>query len=147
MHGRSMRYHGVSCLSNTSGSSAVEFAILAPVYLMMFFGMLAYGLYFGAAHSLQQLAADAARISIAGLDSTERNALVGSYLDRHAGDYMLLDRQYLTYAIGDDPGDPTQYRVALRYDAVELPIWNLYPPLPMPSRYMVYGATIRQGGL
>jgi Flp pilus assembly protein TadG len=114
---------------------------------MMLCGMLAYGLYFGAAHSLQQLAADAARISIAGLDSAERDRLVGSYLDRHAGDYMLLSRQYLTYAIGDDPSDPTQYRVALRYDVVELPIWNLYPPLPMPSRYMVYGATIRQGGL
>lgn len=142
-----MTCHRPRFLRNTSGGAAVEFAILAPVYLMMLCGMLAYGLYFGAAHSLQQLAADAARISIAGLDSAERDNLVGSYLDRHAGDYMLLSRQYLTYAIGDDPSDPTQYRVALRYDAVELPIWNLYPPLPMPSRYMVYGATIRQGGL
>jgi Flp pilus assembly protein TadG len=142
-----MTRHRSSVFRNTSGGAAVEFAILAPVYLMMLCGMLAYGLYFGAAHSLQQLAADAARISIAGLDSAERDRLVGSYLDRHAGDYMLLSRQYLTYAIGDDPGDPTQYRVALRYDAIELPIWNLYPPLPMPSRYMVYGATIRQGGL
>lgn len=142
-----MTRHRLSHFKDNSGGAAVEFAILAPVYLMMLCGMLAYGLYFGAAHSLQQLAADAARISIAGLDSAERDTLVGSYLDRHAGDYMLLDRQYLTYAIGDDPGDPTQYRVALRYDAVELPIWNLYPPLPMPSRYMVYGATIRQGGL
>ncbi|MBO9590390.1 TadE family protein [Devosia sp.] len=142
-----MMRHRSRLLCNTSGGAAVEFAILAPVYLMMLCGMLAYGLYFGAAHSLQQLAADAARISIAGLDSAERDSLVGNYLDRHAGDYMLLNRQYLTYAIGDDPGDPTQYRVALRYDAVELPIWNLYPPLPMPSRYMVYGATIRQGGL
>lgn len=142
-----MTRHRPRLLADNKGGAAVEFAILAPVYLMMLCGMLAYGLYFGAAHSLQQLAADAARISIAGLDKTERDALVGRYLDRHAGDYMLLDREFLTYAIGDDPGDPTQYRVALRYDAIELPIWNLYPPLPMPSRYMVYGATIRQGGL
>ncbi|HWV19618.1 MAG TPA: TadE/TadG family type IV pilus assembly protein [Devosia sp.] len=136
-----------SCLRDDYGGAAVEFAILTPVYILFLAGMLAYGLYFGAANSLQQLAADAARISIAGLDNTERDRLVKTYLDRHAGDYMLIDRQYLTYSVGDDPGDPTQYRVALRYDAIELPIWNLYPPLPMPSRYMVYGATIRQGGL
>lgn len=142
-----MACHRPSLFRNDRGGAAVEFAILAPVYLMMLGGMLAYGLYFGAAHSLQQLAADAARISIAGLDSAERNRLVGAYLDRHAGGYMLLNRQYLTYSIGDDPADPTQYSVALRYDAIELPIWNLYPPLPMPSRFMVYGATIRQGGL
>lgn len=135
------------CLTDEDGSSAVEFAILAPVFILMLTGMLAYGLYFGAAHSLQQLAADAARVSIAGLDSSERDSLVGTYLDRHTSDYMLLDRQNLTYAIGDNPSDPTQYRIVLRYDAVELPIWNLYPPLPMPSRFMVYGATIRQGGL
>ena len=88
-----MTRHRSSVFRNTSGGAAVEFAILAPVYLMMLCGMLAYGLYFGAAHSLQQLAADAARISIAGLDGAERDRLVGSYLDRHAGDYMLLSRQ------------------------------------------------------
>ena len=129
------------------GGAAVEFAILAPVYMLMLAGMLAYGLYFGAAHSLQQLAADAARIAISGLDETERNVLVGRYLDLHAHEYLLIERRHLTYAIGDDPVDPTQYRVLLRYDAVELPIWNLYPPLPTAGRYLSHGATIREGGL
>lgn len=129
------------------GGAAVEFAILAPVYLLMLAGMLAYGLYFAAAHSLQQLAADAARVAISGLDETERNALVGRYLDLHAAKYLLIDRAHLTYAIGDDPKDATQYHVLLRYDAVELPIWNLYPPLPRPGRYLSHGATIREGGL
>lgn len=142
-----MACHYPSLVRCDRGGAAIEFAILAPVYLLMLCGMLAYGLYFGAAHSLQQLAADAARISIAGLDSAERNSLVGTYLDRNAGSYMLLDRASLTYSIGDDPNDATQYRVVLRYDAIRLPIWNFYPPLPMPSRFMVYGATIRQGGL
>ncbi|PXA99775.1 hypothetical protein DMC47_01555 [Nostoc sp. 3335mG] len=139
--------HRNSLRRDCRGGAAVEFAVLAPVYLMMLGGMLAYGLYFGAAHSLQQLAADAARISIAGLDRSERDAFVGIYLDRHAGDYMLIDRAHLEHTIGADPDDPTQYRVVLRYDASELPIWNLYPPLPLPSRIMTYGATIRLGGL
>jgi Flp pilus assembly protein TadG len=50
----------------TSGTAAVEFAILLPFYLFFLLGMLAYGIYFGAAHSVQQLAADAARTAIAG---------------------------------------------------------------------------------
>jgi Flp pilus assembly protein TadG len=129
------------------GGAAVEFAILAPVFLLMLAGMLAYGLYFGAAHSLQQLSADAARIAISGLDATERNLLVGRYLDRHASDYVLIDRDFLTYSIGDDPDDATQYRVVLIYDAIELPIWNLYPPLPTPGRYLTFSSSIREGGV
>lgn len=50
------------------GTAVIEFAILTPVYLLLLTGMLAYGIYFGAAHALQQLAADAARTAIAGLD-------------------------------------------------------------------------------
>ncbi len=129
------------------GTSAVEFAILTPVFLLLLTGMLAYGIYFGAAHSLQQLAADAARTAIAGLDEAERDALVGDFLEANAGDYVLLDRARLTYAIGDKPGDPTHYRVTLTYDATDLPIWNLYLPLPLPSSTIAYSSTIRRGGL
>lgn len=129
------------------GGAAVEFALLTPAFLLMLAGMLAYGLYFGALHSLQQLSADAARIAIAGLDANERDRLVDQYLRRHAGDYMLIDPTQLSFAIGTHPETETQYRVVLRYQAEALPIWNLYLPLPLPSRTMEVGATIRQGGV
>ena len=132
---------------DVSGTSAVEFAILAPVFIMLLTGMLAYGIYFGAAHSIQQMAADAARTSIAGISATERDKLVKAYLDSNAGDYMLIERNRLTFTIGDKPGDPTQYRVTLKYDASQLPIWNLYPPLPLPSTQIASTSTIRRGGL
>lgn len=134
-------------LRHTGGAAVIEFAILTPVFLMMLTGMLAYGIYFGAAHALQQLAADAARTAIAGLTETERNGLVQAYLARNAAAYMLIDPLRLSHSIGDSPGDPNQYSVVLRYDASDLPIWNLYPPLPLPSQQIVYGATIRRGGL
>lgn len=130
-----------------AGTAVIEFAILTPVYLLMLAGMLAYGIYFGAAHSLQQLAADAARTAIAGRDEAERNLLVADYLSRNAAAYMLIDPSRLDQDIGDSPSDPNQYQVRLTYDASQLPIWNLYPPLPLPSATMVYGATIRRGGL
>ncbi len=46
------------------GAAAVEFAIVSPVFLLIVVGILAYGLYFGAANSVQQLAADAARAAM-----------------------------------------------------------------------------------
>lgn len=130
-----------------SGTAAIEFAILTPVYLLMLTGMLAYGIYFGAAHALQQLAADAARTAIAGRNEAERNLLVADFLDRNAAAYMLIDPARLTHSIGDSATDPNQYEVRLTYSASLLPIWNLYPPLPLPSDTIVYGATIRRGGI
>jgi len=132
---------------DVSGTAAVEFAILTPVFILMLTGMLAYGVYFGAAHSIQQLAADAARVSVAGLNANERNLLVGNYLKANAGDYLLIAPAQLTYSIGDKPGDPGQYLVTLRYDASRLPIWDLYPPLPLPSTTITFTSTIRRGGL
>lgn len=132
---------------DNSGTAVIEFAILTPVFLLMLTGMLAYGIYFGAMHALQQLAADAARVAISGLSESERNRLVETYLARHAGEYILIDSTRLSHSIGDHPTDPDQYRVTLVYDASDLPIWNLYPPLPLPSKTISLAASIRRGGL
>ncbi len=53
---------------NKSGTAAVEFAILAPVFLLILMGMIAFGLYLGVANAVQQLAADATRTALAGID-------------------------------------------------------------------------------
>lgn len=129
------------------GASAVEFAILAPVFLLLLVGFMAYGIYFSAAHSIQQLAADAARTSVAGLDEPERNALVARFIARNAADYILVDPARLDVSMGDKADDPSQYRVVVRYDASALPIWNLYVPLPLPGRSIVFASSIRKGGL
>lgn len=142
-----MRSRSLSWARDDRATSAVEFAILTPVFLLLVTGMLAYGIYFGAAHSLQQLAADAARTAIAGLNETERNSLVRNFLDDNAENYVLIERSRLTFAIGDNIADPNQYQVTLTYDASDLPIWNLYVPLPLPSQEIAYSSTIRRGGI
>lgn len=129
------------------GVAAVEFAILTPVFLLMLMGMLAYGIYFGAANSVQQIAADAARTSIAGLSATERDSLVKSFIDGNARDYMLIDGSKVTYTIGDKPTDASQYVVTVRYDASSLPIWNLNIPLPSPNKVITFTSVIRKGGI
>lgn len=132
---------------DTRATSAIEFAILTPVFLLMLTGMMAYGIYFGAANSIQQLTADAARTAIAGLNEAERNQLVASFLANNAGDYLLIDQSRVSFSIGDKPNDPSQYRVTVQYDASELPIWNLYLPLPLPSPMISYTSVIRRGGI
>ncbi|MBL8581266.1 MAG: pilus assembly protein, partial [Rhizobiaceae bacterium] len=59
-------------IKEDKATSAVEFAIIAPVFILVLFGLIAYGIYFGASHSVQQLAADAARTAVAGLNAEER---------------------------------------------------------------------------
>ena len=53
----------------------------------------------------------------------------------------------ITANVTANAADPSQSNVSISYDARLLPIWNLYPPLPLPSDTIVYGATIRRGGL
>ena len=49
------------------GASAVEFAMLLPLFLALVFGIVVFGAYLTMVHGVQQLAAEAARSSVAGL--------------------------------------------------------------------------------
>src|SRR5215216_5015361 len=116
-----------------SGTSAIEFAILSPLFIFFVMGMVAYGIYFGAAHSMQQIAADAARTAIAGLSETERRSLATDYVKTNAGSYAFIDPRKISIVVGDSSADGTQFEVTLSYDARELPIWNLIKGLPLPD--------------
>ncbi len=67
---------------NEDGTAAIEFALVLPVFLVLMLGILAYGIYFAAAHSTAQLAADAARASVAGLNDVERANLAKASVAR-----------------------------------------------------------------
>lgn len=129
------------------GVAAIEFAILSPVFLLLFFGMIAYGIYLGASHSVQQIAADAARAAVAGLDSDERVTLATFFVETNAGNYPLIQPGELGIEVMDNPLDPSQFLVTLTYDASDLPIWQLISGLPLPSPIIVRQSTIRVGGL
>jgi Flp pilus assembly protein TadG len=133
--------------SDQTGASAVEFALVMPVFLLLVLGAMAYGIYFGAAHSIQQLAADAARIAVAGLDPNERHDLVRGYIEDHAGTYVLIDPARLSFSAAPSAIDPDQYVVEISYDATALPVWNIYPPVPMPGKTISYRSIIRNGGV
>ena len=141
-----IRYRHSLC-RDTNGSTAVEFALLVPLYLLLILGLTAYAIYFGAAHSVQQLSADAARTAIAGLDGRERQDLARRFIAGNANGYLFIDVTKLTVEVGDSSTDPSQFDVTLRYDATDLPIWALWDNLPMPNRIIQRRATIRMGGI
>ena len=132
---------------DASGTTAIEFAMLAPLFILLLLGMVAYGIYFGASHSVQQIAADAARTAIPGLDQQERQSLVDGFVHRNARGYPFIDPQGLTVSAQDSSADASQFVVSVRYDARNLPIWNLLADLPLPATVIARQSTIRIGGL
>ena len=134
-------------ITSIQGTSAVEFALLAPIFILMIMGMIAYGIYFGASHSIQQIAADTARTALAGLNEAERRSLALDFVNRHAGAYPFVDGDQVTLAVADNPNDSSQFVVLVAYDARGLPIWNLLPAAALPDVTIVRRSTIRVGGL
>jgi Flp pilus assembly protein TadG len=129
-----------------AGTSAVEFAIVSPLLILLLFGMVAYGIYLGASHSIQQIAADAARTAVAGHNENDRISLAETYIEHNAGAYPLVEQSKLSLDIKDNPADADEFTVAIRYDARDLPIWSLLPDLPLPGMTIRHSSTIRIGG-
>jgi Flp pilus assembly protein TadG len=130
----------------SSGAAAVEFAIISPVFILVLLTLIAYGIYLSAAHSVQQIAANAARTAVAGVTAAERVQLVNTYITTSTLNDPILNRAKFTVSVTPDPGNPNQFVVSLVYDAQDLPIWNLYS-FAMPSKTITRTATIRMGGI
>ncbi len=133
-------------IRSDSGVAAIEFAIVAPVFFLMVFGLLCYAIYFGMVHSVQQLAADAARASVAGITAAERASIAQSNIQQSIANYPLLDPGRLTVAATPSSADPNLFSVGLRYDASSNTIFALEGLVPMPPRVIERQAVIRRGG-
>jgi Flp pilus assembly protein TadG len=127
------------------GGAAIEFAIVAPLFILTLLTLVAYAIYLNTAHAVQQIAADSARIAVAGLNEEERLHLARSYVSSAAISYPFIDAAMMDVDVGDDP-EPGQFTVRLSYDAAGLPIWNLFT-FTMPETRIERYATIRIGGI
>ncbi|GHD06185.1 TadE/TadG family type IV pilus assembly protein [Tianweitania populi] len=129
------------------GTAAVEFALLSPLYIMLLMGLIAYGIYIAAAHSVQQIAADAARIAVAGMDDAERQKLVTDFVSGHSQGYAFVKPEKLTVVVSQPAAGSEYFVVTLTYDAGELPIWQLATNLPLPQTAIIRQSVVRIGGL
>ena len=128
-----------------SGASAVEFALMLPLFLSFIFGIIVFGSYLAMVHGVQQLAAEAARSSIAGMTDTERNSLATSYVTANASTYPLLVASNLTVNAAPSPLNANVYVVTVNYNAAGNFIYKL-PFVPAPASTIVRSAAIQYGG-
>jgi Flp pilus assembly protein TadG len=128
------------------GAAAVEFAFVFPVALIFFCGLLAYGLYFGAVHSVQQLAADAARASVSGLTDAERVSIAQAHVAASGGGYPLLSASHISVTAQALAADPSQFEVKVTFNSEDLPIWALSGLVPLPNKIIERVAIIKRGG-
>lgn len=133
-------------LAARDGAIAVEFAMIAPVFLMIVFGILMYGSYLAIIHGVQQLAAEAARSSIAGLSETERSSLANAYVTGNVSAYPLIDPAQLTVNAATSPSDANVFVVTVNYDASKMFLYSLPTFVPMPSPAIARSAAIPRGG-
>jgi Flp pilus assembly protein TadG len=132
-------------LSCRRGATAVEFAMVLPVFLAIIFGIVVFGSYLAVIHGVQQLAAEAARSSIAGLTEAERGSIASTYVTANAGTYPLINASRLSVNAATSPSNTNVFVVTVNYDASSMFIYSL-PFVPMPPTHVVRSAAIPYGG-
>jgi len=139
VHGRRRR----RLQHDTTGATIVEFALTAPLFLMILLGLFAYGGYYWRAHSLQQVANDAARAAIAGLTPPERAAIAQSVVASETVSLAGIARSRPSVAVSES-GESV--RVDVSYDATRDIFFSLRM-VPLPEPVIRRSAVVRMGGL
>lgn len=124
--------------ADREGTALVEAAIALPILISLLFGILTYGCWFMAAHSLQQAANDAARAAIAGIDAQERRDLVDQSIAHTPGGAML-EQDLLTVTTTQDG---RYYTVSLTYEATRARLFS-HSLIPLPTGVIHRAAVVQ----
>jgi Flp pilus assembly protein TadG len=141
-----VRFPSRRFLKDHRGVSAVEFALVFPIFMFMVFGIILYGAYLVVVHGVQQLAAEAARSSIAGLSDSERAGLAQSYITANVSYYPLISPSRLSVNAAASPTDANVFVVTVSYDDSDSFIYFLPQFVPAPPSSIVKTAVIPRGG-
>jgi Flp pilus assembly protein TadG len=125
-------------------TSAVEFALVAPLLLMLVAAILAYGSIFATSISLQQMAAEAARATIGGLSDAERQTLANAKLADISDKYPMLKAANLAISFDTGVSDEVS-RLTLSYDMTGHPAYALDKLLPLPESPLSYSMIVTDG--
>lgn len=123
------------------GAVLVEFALVLPLLAMLLLGILGYGQYFLLAHEVQQVANDAARSAIGGLNAKERATIAQASVVASAAAGSIDQRQVTATIAETDP----LLTVTVRFDARQSILLNI-GLLPVPDRVIERRAVVRLGG-
>jgi Flp pilus assembly protein TadG len=127
------------------GTAAIEFAIVAPVFLLIVFATVVFSIYLAVWLGVSHAAAEGARASVAGLTDTERQDLALSRVEAVISGYApLLDpaKAEVSY-----PAAGTGlFSVEVTYPLAELNLSAYAPVAPVPTIAPSRTATVTTGG-
>ncbi len=135
-----------SLVACEKGAIAIEFALIAPVLLLLVLGIMGYGVYFGISQSIQDAAGQAARAAVAGIDMDERSRLARDTAQRSVASNPLLSTTNLAIAAAVDPSNPNRFVVTLTYDLSKTVVAAIPDFVPLPKT-VARTASIQRGGL
>ncbi len=127
-----------------TGTSAVEFALIAPFLLLLVMAILAYGSIFATSLSLQQMAAETARATIGGLNDSERETLAQAKLTAIQDKFPMLDAAKVKFSF-DQGGNSEVGRLTFTYDMSNHPAYALDKLLPLPASPLSYSTIVTDG--
>ena len=119
-----------------SGQSLVEFAIILPLLLLVFFGIFEFGRFYFTKLTLQHAVREATRFAVTGNVLTDpetgdpmsrANSIVRVILENTSNIDVDLDGVTITPADGGGPEEIVRVRVDFQYDLTAPLIQNIVP--------------------
>ena len=131
--------------SATDGTSALEFAIVAPIFITLVFGILIYGYYFASLSMLNHIAYESARATVTGLSDDERSTLAHARADELID---ALDGFIDPNSIEVDAGSDGNgiYAVTVHYEFSALALIGVASILPLPPLEQTIRVEMSHGG-
>jgi Flp pilus assembly protein TadG len=145
MHGRrKIRRHAwVFCTGANDGAAAVEFAIIAPVFLTILIGIIVYGLYFTVWIAVTQIASEAARAGLAGLTTAEQTSIATTRFNTGLASYApILSSANATLSFPSAAAGT--FAVTVAYDFTSLG-FSAITLLPLPATKPSITVTVSTG--
>ncbi len=127
------------------GVSAVEFALVAPIFLTLTFGIICFGTVMSTYNGIQQLVAEAARAAVGGLTDTERDRIARDFVSSNAAGYPFIDPARIQVSTSSNPASAT-FQVAVRYDMSDSFVYRFGEMLPLPQPVISRSSVIQRGG-
>lgn len=134
----------ISMLRRRDGASAVEFAIIAPVFIVGLLSMVGYAIYLSASASVQQMTEEAARAAVAGLSPQERQTLAQNAVALSMKNRAFIDPNRVVVTVSGQ--ETERYTIQVAYDSADLPIWSLFTYALPSSKMITRTSVMRVGG-
>ncbi len=133
-------------LKEREAIAALEFAMIAPIMVILLMGTICLGFYFTYLHDIQEMSAGAARASVAGLTSAERYSLAQQYVANAINQSSIFAANDVSVVTQISGSPATNYSVTVAYNLKDTPIPDIASIVGLPVNNVTHTSTIRFGG-